>query len=138
MFVTNKPACSMLSSALMSKRLASQLAIVEERRRLTAEYLAWARGHNLAAVKRARRDLERHEREAAKLERKLHYLRTTTPWQRRRAVLYDVVPVAVFMLAASLVTWLGRWDAGLVGLLDGLAAALIYLYFAKDTGRLRL
>lgn len=122
----------------MRKHLASQLAVVEERRRLTAEYLAWARGHNLAAVKRAKRDLLRHEKEAAKLERKLAALRSTTPWGRARGVIYDVVPVAVFILAASLFTWLGRWDAGLVGLLDGLGAALLYLYFAKDTGRLRL
>ncbi|MDB5095858.1 MAG: hypothetical protein JWM80_279 [Cyanobacteria bacterium RYN_339] len=116
----------------------SKLAIVQERRRLTAEYLAWARGNNLAAVKRAKLDLARHEREAAKLVRKLEYLRTTTPWQRLRGVIYDTVPVVVFVLAASLFTWLGRWDAGLVGLMNGLGAALAYLYFAKDTGRLRL
>jgi len=122
----------------MHRRLATQLAIAQERRRLTAEYLAWARGHNLAAVKRAMRDLARHERQAAKLERKLAYMRTTTPWQRWRAVLFDTVPVVVFILAASLFTWLGRFDAGLVGLVDGLAASLAYLYFAKDTGRLRL
>jgi hypothetical protein len=122
----------------MSKRLMAQLAIVQERRRLTAEYRAWARGNNLAAVKRAKRDLARHEKQAAKLERKLTYRRATTPWQRLRAVIYDTVPVMVFILAASVITWLGRWDAGLVGLLDGLAAALAYLYFAKDTGRLRL
>lgn len=123
----------------MSKRLVNKLAIVRERRRLTAEYLEWARTTGAgSAITNAKRDLARHERELAKLERRLYERRTMSQSARVRRLLLDLMPIAVFILTASLITGLGRWDAGLVGLLNGLGAVLIYLYFAKDTGRLRI
>lgn len=123
----------------MDKRLANKLAAARERRRLTAEYLDWVRkvGH-LEALADAESDLARHDRRVAALSRELAMRRATVLGGRLRALLWDLVPATIFIVTSAVFTWLGNWDAGVVGLMDGLAAAMIYLYFAKETGRLRL
>lgn len=115
--------------------VSKKLAVIQERRRLTAEYLEWAKASGHArAVSTARKDLARHDRQLAKLSRRM----TGSPSGRLRAILRDMVPASLFIMTATLVTMVGRWDAGVIGLVDGLGVAMVYLYFAKETGRLRL
>lgn len=122
----------------MRKRLVHQLREAQERHRLTLEYLQWAEMHHPVAVKRARRDLAQHEHEVAKLKRYLGLWQALLPWRGIRRASREIVPFLIFACAATLFTWIGRWDAGFVGLLNGTIATLMYLYFAKDTGYLRL
>ena len=124
----------------MSKCQLKKLAVVRERYRLTAEYLEWVRlTGSSATVSDAERDLARHERHVATLERRHMAAGRTWPTGKRvRIFARDLVPAAVFAATAAAVTFMGRWDAGFVGLLDGLAAAFAYLYFTQDVGRLRL
>jgi hypothetical protein len=123
----------------MAKRIVKKLAIARERHRLTAEYLEWARTNgSLGAVLVAEDDLARHERQVLALVRRIETARVWPASGRVGALVRDMVPALIFVLTAACITFMGRWDAGAVGLLDGLAAAFAYLYFATDNGRLRL
>ena len=123
----------------MSKSLLDKLTVAQERQRLTAEYLAWAResGHR-GKVSLAERDLKKHSRQVSRLQQRLALAQLAARRGLLRTLVLDFLPASIFCVTATIVTCLGRWDAGLVGLLAGLAAALTYVYFAKDTGRLRL
>jgi hypothetical protein len=123
----------------MAKRIVKKLANARERHRLTAEYLDWARASGSPdAVASALRDLARHERQVTALVLRSEMARVWPSAERLRTLVRDMVPALIFALTAASVTFLGHWDAGAVGLLDGLLAAFAYLYFTKDTGRLRL
>ena len=122
----------------MTHRLVKKLAVAQERRRLTVEYLGWARTTGDAGcVLAAERDLVRHDHHVAFLQNRLTLANAARATHAVRALLLDLLPAGIFFATAATVTALSRWDAGVVGLLGGLVAALTYLYFAKDTGRLR-